>query len=373
VAPSTELITYDGTRKPVFVHVQNKTSSPEFLSITNESEQEELSYICTLYVHATDCIGAFLVPTATLADWTAQTICRVYISGSDQLGKLNSSIRQGQKRKKGSVDVSHHLTGTPGSRDLVDGHVERLRTVWQQRVRQVEGSWLESRIGRITGTTAKIVMVGKNKPSSKQLSLIFGLSAACDATPQMKIGNIFESKILRAYCKLKKLQLKKERGGPALTLLYQHNYVGHTPDGKTIQSKVEEAEVLEVKVVFGTHQTLPTLFKKHTHQLQLGLFVHRCTAGRLLVYRCQCDMTLTEAKHHEVDVNAIEEYRFSQDKEWFAKFKPLVETFYHQHLEWFYDSTFDMEEARLKVEMMVTGLAAPRRIAALKRRKLLNN
>jgi hypothetical protein len=74
-------------------------------------------------------------------------------------------------------------------------------------------------------------------------------------------------------------------------------------------------------------------------------------------------MTVTEAEHHEVDVNAIEEYRFSQDKQWFAKFKPLVEAFYNQHLEWFYDSTFDMERARLKVEMIVT---------ALKRRKLLN-
>ena len=83
-------------------------------------------------------------------------------------------------------------------------------------------------------------------------------------------------------------------------------------------------------------------------------------------------MTLTEAKHLEVDVNAIGEYRFSQDKQWFAKFKPLVEIFYHQHLEWFYESTFDMEKARLKVEIMVSGLAAPRRSAALKRRNLLN-
>jgi hypothetical protein len=68
----------------------------------------------------------------------------------------------------------------------------------------------------------------------------------------MQIGNILESKIPQAYCKQQKLQLKKERGGRALTLLYQYNYIGHTPDEKTSQSKVDEAEVIEVKV-FMTH------------------------------------------------------------------------------------------------------------------------
>ncbi len=76
------------------------------------------------------------------------------------------------------------------------------------------------------------------------------MSAACDATTQMQIGNILESEILQAYYKLQKLQMKKERGGLALTLLSQHNYVGHAPGGKTIQSKVEKADVLEVKVCF---------------------------------------------------------------------------------------------------------------------------
>ncbi len=372
VAPSSELLPFDGIRKPVFVHVQNKPASTDNLSLSNNTELEELSYICTLYVHATDCIGTFLVATTTLADWTAQTTCRVYISGSDQLGKSSKSIPQPEKRKQeGYVDGSHLFTGTPAFRDRIDGHVERLRTVWQNRVRDVEDSWVDSRIGRITGTTAKIVMVGKNKPSAIQLSQIFGLSAAFEATTQMQIGNILESQILKAYCNLQKFKLKKARGGQALTLLYQHNYVGHTPDGKTIQSKVEEAEVLEVKVVFGPHDTLTTLVKKHTHQLQLGLFVHRCNAGRLLVYRCNCGMTLKEAEEHEVALSGIEEYRFLQDKQWFAKFKPLVEAFYTQHLQWFYESTFDMQQARLKVEMILTGVDATRRSAALKKRKLL--
>jgi hypothetical protein len=213
-------------------------------------------------------------------------------------------------------------------------------------------------------------MSGKNKPSALQLSHFFGLSTTFTETTQMQIGNILESKILQAYCKQQKLQLKKERGGRALSLLYQHNYVGHTPDGKTCKSKVEEAEVLEVKVVFQTDDPISTFFKKHTHQLQLGLFVHRCSAGRLLVYRCNCDMTVPEAKDHEVDVHAIEDFRFSQDKKWFAKFKPCAEAFYNQHLEWFYDSTFDMEQTKLKVKTILDGVSATRRTSALKKLKL---
>jgi hypothetical protein len=152
--------------------------------------------------------------------------------------------------------------------------------------------------------------------------------------------------------------------------LYQHNYVGHTPDGKTVKSKVDEAEVLEVKVVFNTHETMDMLVKKHTHQLQLGLFVHRCNAGRLLVYRCALDLTVTEAADLEVAFNAIEEYRFSADKEWFAKFKPLVETFYTEHLEWFYERTFDVEQAKLKVATILAGVASKISGAALvKKRK----
>ncbi len=77
-----------------------------------------------------------------------------------------------------------------------------------------------------------------------------------------------------------------------------------------------------MKVVFNTHETIDMLVKKRTHQLQLGLFVHCCNAGRLLVYRCALDMTVRQSTDREVACNAIEEYRFSQDKEWFAKFKP---------------------------------------------------
>ena len=107
------------------------------------------------------------------------------------------------------------------------------------------------------------------------------------------------------------------------------------------------------------------LVKKHTHQLQLGLSVHRCNAGCLLVYRCAFDMTVTEAAEHEVAGNAIEEYKFSQDKEWFAKFKPLVEAFYTEHLDWFYERTFDMEQARRKVASILAGVEMRKKSVAL--------
>ena len=60
----------------------------------------------------------------------------------------------------------------------------------------------------------------------------------------------------------------------------------------------------------------------------------------------------------------------STDKEWFAKFKPLVESFYTEHLEWFYERTFDVEQAKLKVATILAGVASKRSGAALvKKRK----
>ena len=57
-APATNLIPSAGTRKPCM-----DTSCS-----TSEGNHDDIAYICTLYVHATDCIGTFIVPTTTLAD-----------------------------------------------------------------------------------------------------------------------------------------------------------------------------------------------------------------------------------------------------------------------------------------------------------------
>jgi hypothetical protein len=187
----------------------------------------------------------------------------------------------------------------------------------------------------------------------------------------MKIGCILEPKILQALCQHKKLNLKKERGGSRLTLLYQHAYVGHTPDGKTTKSKDDDGEVIEVKVVFNSQITLLAIYKQYMHQLQLGLFVHRCKAGRLLVYRCDPEMTIEEAELQEIDVNEIKEHRFEQDKLWFGKFKPYVEAFYAEHLEWFYGRTFDVQLARQKVGNILDAVITKQKEANLKKQKLL--
>jgi hypothetical protein len=173
------------------------------------------------------------------------------------------------------------------------------------------------------------------------------------------------------------MQLKKERGEPSLRTLYQYKYVGHTPDGLTIQLRHEQRQVLEVKVVFSIQDTISALFKNHKDQLNLGLFIcppasSQCTSGRLLVYCCSAQMmTRHAAEHHEVNVSDIEDYVFQQDKLWFAKFKLNVEAFYTQHLEWFYARTFDMEQARVKVERILDRIKEPRKMALLKSQNLV--
>ena len=360
-APDTNLAMYTGPCKPVFVHVTHKSTCAGGPASQDVDMSEEASYICTLYVHAAECLGTYLVRTTTLADWTAQTNCRVFISGTHELPKPGLlSNPKSEKRKETSMSTS-----------TISGHVSRLQSIWTNRAKGGEETWLNSRIGRITGTTAKIVMTGKNKPSGQQLAQIFGFTTF-EGTTKMQIGSILEPKILDAYCRLHKMQLKKERGGPNLTLLYQFKYVGHTPDGKTKKMQDEECVVLEVKVVFSAQESISALFKKHRDQLQLGLFVHGCKSGHLIVYRCNAEIqTIQDAKRHEVNVSKIEAHTFAQDTVWFSKFKPYVEAFYTEHLEWFFDRTFDVEQARLKVDSILSALKSKRKIALLKKQKLI--
>ncbi len=297
-APTTNLVNFDGQCKPQFVHVINKAVAAEGVETLVEA-----TYICTLYVHAAEIIGTFLV--------TRELQISETLSNPDP-----------QKRKHSFGSTSQGSVPNSTFVSQIKSHVNRLYRIWVLREGALEETWEESRIDRITGTTAKIIMTGKNKPSGLQLAQIFGLSAF-QATTQMQNGTILETKILQAYCEHQKMQLKKERGGSNLSLLYQYRYVGHTPDGKTKNLKDVEGEVLEVKVVFGTQDPVSTLFKKHRDQLHLGLFARRCKAGRLLVYRCNSEMTLLQAERREVNVNEIEESRFVYDKLWLQNLNPM--------------------------------------------------
>ncbi len=104
------------------------------------------AYICTLHVHAADCLGTYVVPVPTIAEWTTKSTCRVFISGSHELKQpLLLSNPPAEKRKQA---VSRSLT------DQINGHVLRLHTVWENRDSDFEETWQDSRIGRVTGTTA---------------------------------------------------------------------------------------------------------------------------------------------------------------------------------------------------------------------------
>ncbi len=105
--------------------------------------------------------------------------------------------------------------------------------------------------------------------------------------------------------------------------------------------------------------------------MYLGLFVHGYKFGRLLVYRCNTDMTKQDAELHEVVVTNIEEHQFEQDKEWFTLFKAYVEPFYTKHLEWFYHKTFDMDEAHMKVDSILTGVKDKRVATWSKKQKIV--
>ncbi len=308
---------------------------------------------CVLYVHAADCIGRFIVPSSKVSEWTAQSKVRVFISAADSLTK-----KLGKTPKLDPVKLPRpKVTSTPIIRALALKHISMLKTVWEKRRMQQVELWEESRLLRVTGTSAKFVM--RTQPATdRQVAQIFGL---CQFTPttQMKIGSILEQKILTVYCKHEQLQQHKTRGGQTLQLLHGYKYVGHTPDGRTIKTTVETM-VLEVKVIFSKIDLTEQL-KKHVHQLQLGLWVHHCNEGRLIVYEAPSDMTTAQAESYEIDRVRMEAISFKKDNAWRAKFKQNVKNFYEDHLEWFYAEDFDMEKVKCKVEGLLTSLRKPSR------------
>jgi hypothetical protein len=184
----------------------------------------------------------------------------------------------------------------------------------------------------------------------------------------MQIGSILEKKILTAYCRHEQLQLHKTRGVQTLKLLHGYNYVGHTPDGRTIKTAIESL-VLEVKVVFSKID-LAAQLQKHVHQLQLGLWVHHCKEGRLIVYNASSDMSVHEAYNHEIDMSRMESTSFKKDNEWWVKFKKNIEKFYEEHLQWFYEDELDMEQTTCKIEGLLSSMRTDKPTGTnLKKRK----
>ena len=217
---STNLEPQPDPSNAIFVHVQAKaTRQVPFPTLQNEGW-----YICVLYVHSADCIGRFIVPCSKVSEWTAQSKVRVFISAADSLTKTLARSSKLNTVKHSSPKV----TSTPHVRALALKYISMLKKVWDKRRLQQDELWEESRLLRVTGTSAKFVM--RPKPATdRQVAQVFGL---CQFTPttQMQIGSILEQKILAVYCKHEQLQLHKTRGGQTLQLLHGYKYVGHTPD-----------------------------------------------------------------------------------------------------------------------------------------------
>jgi hypothetical protein len=223
-------------------------------------------------------------------------------------------------------------------------NVEELRQIYTRR-KKGRCSWLESRIARITGTSAALVMTGKTF-TGIGMKQLFGLSTFSPTLP-MKIGTILEAKILKSYAADQNLSLNTPKG----LVLGDKEYIGHTPDG--IMSYPHRA-VLEVKVIFNK-TSVDKMYKQHEHQLQLGLLVHKCKKGRLLVYVPPSNMTESEAATHVVDLAHLEVASFQKDEEWMARFTQKSHEFYTEHLMWFYRQEFDTEAALKLVNSLMAN------------------
>ncbi len=143
----------------------------------------------------------------------------------------------------------------------------------------------------------------------------------------MKIGTILEAKILQSYSLDQNLTMNTPKG----LVVSDKEYIGHTLDG--IMS-YPHRYVLEVKVIF-SNKSVAQMLKLHVHQLQLGLLVHKCKNGRLLVYVAPSNMTESEAVTHVVDHAQLEVAHFQKNDEWMDLFTTKSQDFYKEHLMWF--------------------------------------
>jgi hypothetical protein len=156
-----------------------------------------------VYVHAADCIGRFIVPCTKISEWTAQSKTRVFISAADALPKTLGKSPQMAAESTNSAKFKFPAN----VRALASKYTTTLKTVRDKRRAHEDELWEESRLVRVTGTSAKFVM--STKPASpRQVAQVLGL-CHFNPTTQMQIGSILENKILTAYCKHEQLQLHK--------------------------------------------------------------------------------------------------------------------------------------------------------------------
>ena len=335
VTSSDDRTILDSRIHPTFIHVlgpANKNNPRLFLS-------NDPSYICELYKHSQDNLGKWLVGEQQIARYVERKRIFVYTSGVDG-PRPDMSISKKRPQSMGVVN-----------------HVEELRQIYTRR-KKGRCSWLDSRIARITGTSAALVMTGKTFTGIGKKKL-FGLSTFSPTLP-MKIGTILEAKILKAYAADQNISLNTPKG----LVLGDIEYIGHTPDGIM---RYPHREVLEVKVIFNK-TSVDKMYKQHEHQLQLGLLVHKCKKGRLLVYVPPSNMTESEAATHVVDLAHLEVSSFQKDDEWIARFTQKSHEFFTEHLMWFYRQEFDTEAALKLVNSLMAN--AQTKSQSTKRRKI---
>ena len=324
VTPSDDSTILESRIHPTFIHVLGPVNTHN----GNTSLSNEPLYICELYKHSQDNLGKWLVGEQQIARYVERMRIFVYTSGVDGT-RPEMSITSTTKR--------------PQSMGVLN-NVEELRQIYTRR-KKGRCSWLESRIARITGTSAALVMTGKTF-TGIGMKQLFGLSTFSPTLP-MKIGTILEAKILKSYAADQNLSLNTPKG----LVLGDKEYIGHTPDG--IMSYPHRA-VLEVKVIF-KKTSVDKMYKQHEHQLQLGLLVHKCKKGRLLVYVPPSNMTESEAATHVVDLAHLEVASFQKDEEWMARFTQKSHEFYTEHLMWFYRQEFDTEAALKLVNSLMAN------------------
>ena len=175
VASIKDLSSLERGIAPTFIHalgIAQSENTPRALS-------NETLYVCELYKHSQAKLGKWLVTSQEIQRYVERSRIFVY----------TSCVNMTQTAMCSSTKRPHSSGVHAALEDLVQIHTRR---------KNGRASWLDSRIARITGTSAAYVMTGKTV-SGSAMKQSFGLSTFTPTT-QMKIGTSLEPKILASYC-----------------------------------------------------------------------------------------------------------------------------------------------------------------------------